>query len=492
MSQDLLVSNANDHASRSSGTSSIDTPLVVDLDGSLIRTDLLYESFFAALPNGFKHHYSVMASLLRGKAHLKAYLAQVAVLDHALLPYNPAVVDLIVRARKDGRRIYLATASDRRHAEVVAEHLGHFDGIFASDGETNLSGEAKARRLIEAFGDKNFDYVGNEDRDVPIWAHARKAYIVGGSRALLRKVQALDIAIESIDNPRTPVLVWLKALRAHQYVKNVLVFVPLLTAHAYAPHFVVNALLAFVAFSLCASSVYLLNDLVDLDADRRHPTKRKRPFASGAIPLAHGVIAIPLLLILSFSCAAAVSLNLVGVLSAYFGLSLSYSLSLKRKLMVDVVVLAMLYTTRVIAGAVALPVVPSEWLLAFSMFIFTSLALVKRYVELAMRIDKELPDPRNRNYRLADLPIVGALAAASGLNAVTIFTLYISSSTVRELYRHPEVLWLICPVLLYWLARVVVLAHRRAIDDDPIVFAIHDRNSRICGVLMVLIVLAAS
>jgi len=159
---------------------------------------------------------------------------------------------------------------------------------------------------------------------------------------------------------------------------------------------------------------------------------------------------------------------------------------------VDVVVLAMLYTTRVIAGAVALPVVPSEWLLAFSMFVFTSLALVKRYVELAVRIDKELPDPGNRNYRLADLPIIGALAAASGLNAVTIFALYISSSTVRELYRHPEILWLICPVLLYWLARVAVLAHRRAIDDDPIIFALYDRNSRICGILMVLIVLIAS
>jgi len=453
---------------------------------------LFYESFFATLPNGFKHYCSVIAALFRGKAYTKAYLAQAAAVDCALLPYNPAVVDLIRQAKKDGRQIYLATASDRRYAEVIAAHLGYFDGIFASDGKTNLSGEAKARQLVERFGAKNFDYVGNEDRDIPIWRHACKAYVVGNSPRLMRKIQRLGVAVESIDSPRTPPRVWLKALRTHQYVKNVLVFVPLLTAHAYTAHFAFNAVLAFIAFSLCASSVYLLNDLVDLDADRRHPTKKNRPFARGMIPLSHGVIAILLLLILSFSCAGAASFMLSGVLAAYFALTLAYSLSLKRKLIVDVVVLAMLYTTRVIAGAVALPVVPSEWLLAFSMFIFTSLALVKRYVELAMRIDMELPDPGNRNYRSADLPIVGALAAASGLNAVTIFALYISSSTVRELYRHPGILWLVCPVLLYWLARIVVLAHRRAIDNDPIVFALHDRNSRVCGVLMILIVLIAS
>jgi 4-hydroxybenzoate polyprenyltransferase/phosphoserine phosphatase len=492
MSQDVFVLQANDQVSETSENSLVDTALVVDLDGTLVRSDLLYESFFATLPNGFKHNCSVIAALFRGKANLKAYLAGVADLDYALLPYNAAVVELIRKAKDDGRRVYLATASDRHHAERIAEHLGQFDGIFASDGETNLSGEAKARKLIEKLGDGQFDYVGNEDRDVAIWAHARKAYVVTNSSALMRKVERLGIAVECIDDSQPSLRAWFKALRVHQYVKNILVFIALLTAHAYAAHFVLNAFLAFAAFSLCASSVYLLNDLVDLDADRRHPTKHKRPFAFGTIPLAHGVIVIPLLLILSFGCAVAVSLALTGALAAYFALTLAYSLSLKRKLIVDVVVLAMLYTTRVIAGAVALPVVPSEWLLAFSMFVFTSLALVKRYVELAVRIDKELPDPGNRNYRLADLPIIGALAAASGLNAVTIFALYISSSTVRELYRHPEILWLICPVLLYWLARVAVLAHRRAIDDDPIIFALYDRNSRICGILMVLIVLIAS
>ncbi len=284
---------------------------------------------------------------------------------------------------------------------------------------------------------------------------------------------------------------WLTALRVHQYAKNALVFVPLLTAHTFSSRFIFNSLLAFVAFCLCASSVYLLNDLIDLRADRQHPTKRMRPFASGAIPLHQGLVATLVLLSLAMVCAIATSLLFSAVLMAYVAITLAYSLTLKRRLMVDIVVLATLYTARVIAGAAALPVIPSEWLLAFSMFVFTCLALVKRYVELALRIDRDLPDPSNRNYRLMDLPIIGALAAASGFNAITIFALYVSSPTVSQLYRRPELLWLICPILMYWLSRMVILAHRRVVDDDPIVFALRDQNSRICAVCMVAIVLLA-
>jgi len=468
------------------------TPLVVDLDGTVIRTDMLYESFFASATEGFGHHWSTVGALLRGKAHLKAHLAGACTIDYSLLPYNSEVLDLIRDAKNDGRRVYLATASNRRHAEGIAAHLGLFDGIFASDGTVNISGSAKARVLIEAFGNGCFDYVGNGHVDLEIWSHARKAYVVSDASALRRKVELLGVSTGCIDTPRPSLRVWLKALRIHQYAKNALIFVPLLTAHAYELHFVLSALLAFVAFSLCASSVYLLNDLIDLRADRQHPSKQNRPFASGSLPLAHGVVAIPVLLALAYLCAALSSMLFTAVLTAYFALTLAYSFTLKRRLMVDIVVLATLYTTRVIAGAAALPVVPSEWLLAFSMFVFTCLALVKRYVELALRIDRELPDPSNRNYRLIDLPIVGALAAASGFNAVTIFALYVSSPAVVGLYRHPQLLWLLCPILMYWLSRMVILAHRRVIDDDPIVFALRDRNSRICGAFMVAIVLVAS
>jgi 4-hydroxybenzoate polyprenyltransferase/phosphoserine phosphatase len=474
------------------GSAIDDFPLIVDLDGTLVKTDLLIESYFSAATGSLWHHITVLGTLLRGKAQLKAYLASSSTVDYGLLPYDEAVLALISRARAEGRRVYLATASNQRHAEGVAAHLGLFDGVFSSDAKTNLSGKKKARLLVETFGARCFDYAGNGPADMAVWEEARKAYVANSSPGLARKVDRLGIPVEHLER-RTPVLrAWLKALRVHQYAKNVLVFVPVLTAHAYSPHFLLKALLAFVAFCLCASSVYILNDLLDLDADRQHPGKRKRAFASGEIPILHGIIAAPLLLLLAFSCAFLTSLPFAGALAGYFALTLAYSLTLKRKLLLDVVILALLYTIRVIAGAVALPVMVSEWLLAFSMFIFTALALVKRYVELSLRLDKELPDPANRNYQLADLPIVGALAAASGFNAVTIFALYISSPAVSTLYRHPERLWLICPILLYWIGRTILLAHRRLLDDDPILFALRDPVSRLAGVLTLAIVLLAS
>lgn len=473
-------------------TSSIDVPLVIDLDGTLVRTDLLYESFFAAATIGLNHHWLVLAALRRGKPNLKAFLAEASAVDYELLPYNQEVLSLVRAAKSEGRRVYLATASDQKHAEGIAAYLGLFDGIFASDGKTNLSGEEKSQRLVDVFGDHRFDYIGNSHSDLLVWPHARKAYVVGDSASLIRRANSLGISIECVDDSKPSLRLWLKALRVHQYAKNALIFVPLLTAHAYSLFSLFSALLAFISFSLCASSVYLLNDLIDLRADRQHPSKQRRPFASGAIPLAHGVIAIPLLLVVGYVCAILTSLLFTAVLTGYFALTLAYSFTLKRRLMVDIVVLSTLYTTRVIAGAAAILVVPSEWLLAFSMFIFTCLALVKRYVELALRIDRELPDPSNRNYRLIDLPIIGALAAASGFNAVTIFALYVSSPAVGGLYRHPGLLWLLCPILMYWLSRMVILAHRRVIDDDPIIFALRDRNSRVCGAFMIAIVLIAS
>jgi 4-hydroxybenzoate polyprenyltransferase len=270
---------------------------------------------------------------------------------------------------------------------------------------------------------------------------------------------------------------WGKALRIHQYAKNALLFVPLLTSHTFTLSSLATECLAFVAFSLCASSVYIFNDLIDLEADRQHPTKHKRPFASGSISIAHGAIMASLLLMLAFGFSLLISPLFTGALASYFVMTTAYSLFLKRKMIIDVVVLAMLYTVRVVAGGIAVNVEVSEWLLAFSMFIFTCLALVKRYVELASRQDSQLPDPSNRNYKLQDLPIIGALAAASGLNAITIFSLYISSPAVRDLYRHPQFLWLICPVLLYWVGRLLVLVQRRIVDDDPVLFALQDRVS---------------
>jgi 4-hydroxybenzoate polyprenyltransferase len=475
----------------SAPSSATNIPLVVDLDGTLVSTDLLYESYFASITQGFNHHWLVFKNLLKGKAALKAYLAGAGSVNYQLLPYQASVLDVVRGARENGRPVYLATASDRKHAEAIATHLEVFDGIFCSDGNTNLSGKEKARQLVARFGEKGFEYIGDGSVDLPVWSRARQAYVVSESPALLRRVRDIGIPVQKIDGTRGSIRTWLKALRIHQYAKNALIFIALITSHTYNLRSLAHVLLAFAAFCTCASSVYLLNDLVDLSDDRKHPSKRNRPFARGTIPLVQGLIATPVLLAIAFTCAAAVSWLFIGVLAGYFVLTLSYSLSLKRRLMVDIVVLASLYTVRVIAGAVAIPVAPSEWLLAFSMFMFTSLALVKRYVELAMRIDKDLPDPSNRNYRLSDLPTVGALAAASGFNAVTIFALYASSATIQALYHRPEFLWLICPVLMYWLGRVIILAHRRVIDDDPIVFALRDRNSIVSGAAIVAILLLA-
>jgi 4-hydroxybenzoate polyprenyltransferase len=269
------------------------------------------------------------------------------------------------------------------------------------------------------------------------------------------------------------------------------VFLPLLTAHLFGLGSFLTACLAAAAFSLCASSAYVLNDLVDLAEDRRHRSKCKRPLASGAIPLRHGVAAVPVLFLAAMALAATVSWSFAAVLLGYFALTTTYSFALKRMMLIDVITLAMLYAVRVVGGAVALEVTVSKWLLAFCLFLFMSLALIKRYVELAARLDARLPDPANRDYRTGDVDVLTALAAAAGFNAVTVFALYVSSDAVRQLYHRPEVLWLICPVLMYWIGRALMLAHRREIDDDPVVFALNDRVSLATIALAAGFVLAA-
>lgn len=465
-------------------------PLVVDIDGTLLNSDVLYESFFAAVAADARHIFGALA-LTKGKARLKSYFASASTMDYAILPYNGDVLALVQKAKAEGRQVFLASACNCIHAERIADHLGYIDGVFASDESVNLSGILKAELLLTAFGSKGFDYIGDSRADLPVWREAHEAYVVtGGERPRWLRRSGIDATI--IEGPKATVKTWLKALRIHQYAKNVLIFVPSATAHAFNLHQIVMMVFAFIAFCLCASSVYLFNDLMDLDSDRRHPNKRRRGCASGLIPISHATLAVPLLLIPALACSLLVSLKFLAMLLAYLALTLSYSLFLKRKLLVDVIALAMLYTIRVIAGGVAIGVPLTEWLLAFSIFMFTCLALVKRYIELTTLLDRRLADPTNRNYRLTDAPIIGALAAASGMNTIIILALYISSDAVKELYRHPEVLWLACPLLMYWIARIIVLAERRMVNDDPVVFALRDRISHIAGVLMIAILLAAA
>ncbi len=458
-----------------SGGKRDEIPLAIDLDGTLIETDLLVETAFEYLGREPQGVFNLFVWLSKGRANLKRELARRSQVDVALLPYSPSVLEYIREARRIGRKVYLASASDGHLVEKIALHL-ELDGWFASDGTLNLSGRHKLARLTTEFGHQEFDYLGNSTDDLPVWQGARRAVIVG-SRSMSERVKISNSDYEVLSSRTFQPRAWLRLLRPHQWAKNTLVFIPLLASHLFNGTTVLQSLGAFVSFCLCASGVYVLNDLVDIHADRKHPTKKNRPLASGTVSLQAAIILAPILIALAFLLAFRISHLFVLVLALYTAITASYSFFLKQKMLLDVVTLALLYTIRVIAGAAAIDVAASQWLLGFSSFLFLSLALIKRYSEMALRFDLSLPDPENRAYRASDLPILSALAAAAGFSAVVVFCLYLSSDVVSSLYHRPNVLWLACPLLIYWISRMLLLSHRRFIDDDPVVFALRDRTS---------------
>lgn len=459
-------------------------PICVDLDGTLLRSDLLYESFLALLRSKPWLVLLLPFWLLGGKAHLKRRIAESVELDVADLPYDPRVIERL-RATHARPRV-LCTASDERLARAVAEHTGVFDEVLASDGANNLAGTRKAEALVARFGERGFDYAGNGEVDVPVWKRARHAWVVNGPARLASPPGAAYAVEHHLPPAGAALRNWLRALRLHQWLKNLLVFLPLLASHRFleAPA-ILASVLAFLAFGLCASGVYLLNDLIDLPSDRRHPRKRTRPFAAGDLPLLHGLVAAPVLTLAAFALAAWISTALLQVLALYFAVTLAYSFRLKRIAMLDVIVLAALYTVRIVAGAAAIGSPLSFWLLAFSMFLFLSLAMLKRYTELAAMMEAGRTGALGRAYSVEDLPLIQSLGAAAGYGAVLVLALYINSPESLALYARPKVLWLICPLLLYWVSRMWIVAHRGAMHDDPVVFAARDRVSQIvvalCG-----------
>ncbi|WP_321840489.1 UbiA family prenyltransferase [Paraburkholderia bannensis] len=455
-------------------------PLVVDLDGTLIRSDVLIESGFAYLKSAPLHFYRPLMWLARGgKPALKAGLAECTNVDVTVLPYDPKVLEWLKEERESGRQLVLATASHERYAHAIAAHLGLFEQTFATAEGVNLSAQRKRDKLVAEFGEKNFDYAGNSHDDVPVWQSAARAYVVNPSSGVERAARKIG-NVERVIESRPPSLkTWTKSLRLHQWLKNLLIFVPLLAAHKLAyPDLIVAALLAFLAFGLCASSVYLLNDLLDLEDDRHHPTKRRRPLASGALPLTWGIGLFPVLLVCAFALTALfLPWRFAAVLIGYYALTLAYSMFLKRQVMVDVVVLAMLYTIRIVAGTAAIGGHLTFWLLAFSMFIFLSLALVKRYAELHSMQARGLVKTRGRGYVSGDLPLISSLGTAAGYLSVLVLAMYIQDGATAKLYRHAQIIWLACPLLLYWVSRTWIIAHRGLMHDDPIVFAARDRVS---------------
>lgn len=468
-------------------------PLCVDLDGTLLRTDLLVESVFVLLKQNILYVFLLPVWLLKGKAHLKQQIADRVDIDASLLPYHDTFLTYLRQEHSQGRRLILATASNEKFAQAVAHYLDIFHDVLASDAATNLSGRCKLKRLQELFGDGGFDYAGNAIVDILLWKHAQQAMLVNPERGVKAAAEQQGPVAQVFDDREGhPLKRYLKALRLHQWLKNLLVFVPLLMAHRFGEVALVGqAALAFLGFSLCASSVYLLNDLLDLPDDRQHPSKRKRPFAAGSISIFHGALLIPILLIIAFGIALLLPIEFIDMLALYYTITLAYSLRLKQAALVDVLTLTGLYTIRIIAGAAAVSVAPSFWLLAFSMFLFLSLALVKRFTELLTLQHQERESVSGRGYTTVDLETLSDFGSASAYMAVLVLVLYINSETVRDLYTHPEVIWLLCPLLLYMVTRIWLLARRDALHEDPVVFMIRDRRSQwLIGIGVILMWLA--
>ena len=467
-------------------------PLVLDLDGTLVSGDTLAESALRLLA---RNPLALMGSASLDRALLKQHIARRAALDPASLAYNGAVLALAKAARGDGRSVVLATAADASVAHAVAAHLGLFDSVLASDGQTNLKGSAKADALVARFGAGGFDYAGDAAADLPVWAQARRAFVVSPSAALLARARAVcpDVTAIGAAAGGRPGLA-LRAMRPHQWAKNLLVFVPVLAAHHARGLPLLQAGIGFLAFSLCASSVYLLNDMLDLPHDRLHATKRRRPFASGALPLVWGpVLTASLLGATLLIAAVALPPAFLAMLAIYYASTLAYSFVLKRHAVWDVVALAGLYTLRIFAGAAATATPISPWLLAFSLFLFFCLAIVKRLTELIQHARAGGENRLSgRGYRAEDLDMLRSMAASSGTMSVLVLALYINSAEVVRLYRHPSVLWALCPILLFWVSRVLMLSNRGLMNDDPVVFALRDRVSLLAGAASLAAVLVAA
>jgi 4-hydroxybenzoate polyprenyltransferase/phosphoserine phosphatase len=460
--------------------------LVVDLDGTLIRTDMLHESALRVLRDNPLNTLHIPYWLLRGKAVLKWHLADRIDFDPSSLPYNHELLDWLKQQRSQGRKLILCTASDLSIATAISEYLGVFDEVMASDGTTNLAGKHKAEVLKQRFGHAGFDYAGNSRADLLVWQRARRAIVVNASAYVAKQAEAY-CEVEQVFPPSVLGFpAWRRVLRVHQWLKNLLLFVPLFAAHKFTGMNPWLALtLAFFSFSLCASSVYIVNDLLDLESDRNHPRKCTRPFASGLVPVWMGVLLSPVLLLSSLALAWRVGGNFLPWLVFYFVLTCAYSLGLKRLIIVDCLTLAMLYTLRIVAGAAAASMSLSFWLLAFAVFLFLSLAFVKRYAELEDHLLQGKQKAHGRGYYTSDAPLVQTLGITSGYAAVLVLALYLNSDTVVKLYRKPEFIWGAVPVMLFWVSWMWMQAHRGQMHDDPLVFAVRDKASLLAGVAFI-------
>lgn len=468
-------------------------PLCVDLDGTVIRTDLLWESMVQLIRRNPLYLFAVLAWWMRGRAYLKAQIARRVTVDMAALPCHEPFMEYLRTEKQKGRRLLLVTASDTGLAQAFGNQSDLFEEVLASDGTENLRGKTKAARLVERFGPAGFDYAGNSSVDLPVWQASRHSLVVNAPASVEARARAIGNVSEVFPTPRNLWRTWTALLRPHQWVKNLIVLVPLLTSHKLTKSgFLANAALAFCSFCLGASAIYVLNDVLDVESDRHHATKSQRPFAAGVLPLQAGLVAFPILAGAGILLACFLPICFMLTLLTYLVVAALYSCQLKQISLLDVFVLAGLYTLRLAGGHEATGVAYSVWLLAFSMFIFLSLALVKRFLELNAARQQQQTDIKGRGYQADDLAMVSTLGVTSGYLSVLVLALYVNSNEVRALYQHPTVLLLICPLMLYWISRAWMLAHRGQMHEDPIVFALRDRVSYAIGFLVLFVLWMAT
>jgi 4-hydroxybenzoate polyprenyltransferase len=469
------------------------TPLCVDLDGTLVKSDTLHDSLLVLLRSKPSQALRLPAQVLKGKAAFKAFVTDSVTLDVAHLPYNRELLHYLQAERAKGRDIYLATGADIRLAQRVADHLGIFSGVLGSDGTTNLTGKNKLDRLRSQLPGAAFDYIGNDTPDLPLLAHSAEPMVANPSLRLRLRMRAQSVQpAREFEQRANPVRSFIKAIRVHQWAKNILIFFPLLLAHDLRPKQLLAALLAFSSFSLAASATYIINDLLDIEADRRHHRKRNRPFAAGDLSPAQGFgIAF------AFLALAAVGTRFIAPefslwLLLYLATTFAYTAWLKRIPLVDVLILSGLYTLRLLAGSAATSTPISHWLAGFSVFLFLSLGIVKRFAELENLRANSLQPSNGRGYHLHDLEQLRTFGTSSAYAAVVILAIYISGRDVTRLYHNPGYLWLVVPLMLLWLNRVWLLASRGELDEDPVVFAITDRMSLLIGLASAAIVFLAA
>ncbi len=462
-----------------SGSQSI--PLCVDLDGTLVKLDTLHQALFLLLRREPACIFKIPGWIAKGKSHLKEQVMQRVSLDASTLPYNTKLLGYLRKEHAAGRTLVLATASNYRTADAVAEHLGIFSATLASNAEVNLRHGAKLAAIQSRF--PKFGYAGNDKADFPIWDAAEQVIVANPSPAAKAYIKKADhIFIE-----KRPVLkMMLKAMRCHQWLKNILIFSPMLLAHRFSDvSAVVQSTLAFFAFSFAASSIYVLNDLFDLSADQHHPRKCKRPFAAGDLAIMRGAALIPVLAFLSFGLCFFLPPLFLYTLLSYYLITTLYSWRIKQLAVADVLTLAVLYSMRIVAGSAATGTPVSAWFIEFAIFLFLSLALVKRLSELKEM--EETPDAdsarRERGYKVGDLPLLLGFGTASGYISVFVFTMYLNSDRVSQLYTTPALLWVFCPLLLYWITRIWHLAWRGKMHDDPLAFAAKDPQTYIIGLI---------